>query len=363
MEILVSVLNKIRTLILTYYQHFNEENKLKAREIYLNQLDKFKLILQKHDIDQNISNDYNTKIVLNLEELFPQPETESDNSDQLSESDTSESEKTHKMVVTVAEFLGNASKLLPEFDGKSENLQSFLDGIALVELIKGDHEDAAVNLVKTKLKGTSRNLITTESTLQQIVTRLKSSVKGESVEVLTAKILNIKQLGKAANAYTKEIEDLTKSLQNAYINDGISAELSEKYSTQIAVKAMTKNCNNDRVKLVMEAGSFNNMNEAVSKFVASSTEATGLQNSILFTSKRNINYNKRGNVYNNRGYSRGRGGYNNRNSHYNNQQGRNSNFQRGRGSHRGQNHTNNYSNTPNNRNIRLTASEPPPENE
>lgn len=104
------------------------------------------------------------------------------------------------MAQTVTQFLGLASKLLPEFDGKPENLASFLDAIGLVDSIKETHEAVAVSLVKTKLKGTARNLINSETTLADIVAKLKVSVKGESVNVLTAKLMNIRQSGKNANA-------------------------------------------------------------------------------------------------------------------------------------------------------------------
>lgn len=104
LEILVSVLNKIRILILTYYKHFNEENKCKAREIYLDQLDKFKYILQKHGINSNVSSDYNTKVVLNLENFYPRSDSEVD-SEQPSDTDSEKSHKSQvKMPVTVAGF-------------------------------------------------------------------------------------------------------------------------------------------------------------------------------------------------------------------------------------------------------------------
>jgi len=353
-EILVSSINKIRALILAYEANFSQENKSQVQKIFTELIDKLKFVLDKFEISQDLPETYTTKVTVNLDGL-----SETSQSSEPSQSSDSDSDSTTgKMAQTVAQFLNNASKILPEFDGKAENLQSFIDAISLLELIKDSHEAVAVNLVKTKLKGTARNLITNETTLQQIISKLKASVKGESVEVLTAKILNIKQQGKAANAYTKEIEDLTKSLENAYITDGISPELSIKYSTQTAVKAMAKNCTSDRVKLIMEAGNFSDMNEAVSKFVASCTEASGQQNSILFY-KRNNNY-RRGSNYNNRGHYRGRGGYNNRRPNYNNNsnqqqynQNRNSNK-----SNRGYNNANSS-----NRNVRLVASNSIPEND
>ena len=126
-----------------------------------------------------------------------------------------------------------------------------------------------VSLIKTKLKGNTRNLIGEESTIKDIINKLKLTVKGESVEVLSAKIMNTRQNNKTANTYCSEIENLTKSLKNAYISDGLSCELASKYATQDAVKALAKNCTIDRVKLIMEAGQFNNMNEAITKFVNS----------------------------------------------------------------------------------------------
>lgn len=237
--------------------------------------------------------------------------------------------KHPNMPQTVVEFLSTASKLITDFDGKSENLRSFLDSLTLVDSIKETHESIAISLIKTKLKGTARNLISNETTIRDIIAKLQNSVKGESVEVLTAKIMNIKQNNKTANAYCSEIENLTKSLENAYISDGLSCELSAKYSTQIAVKALTKNCTIDKVKLIMEAGQFNSMNDAISKFVNSCTEATGQQNAILHYRQRQNNRNN--NFRRNFTSFRGRNNYtrNNSNNNYrysNNNNNNNNNY-------------------------------------
>jgi len=38
------------------------------------------------------------------------------------------------------DFINTASKLLPVFDGKAENLTSFIDALQIIESIKGEHE-------------------------------------------------------------------------------------------------------------------------------------------------------------------------------------------------------------------------------
>lgn len=205
------------------------------------------------------------------------------------------------MTQTIVEFLNTASKLVIDFDGRSENLRAFIDSLQLLNTIKGDNEAIAVSLIKTKLKGTARNLIENEGTILEIISKLRATVKGESVEVLTAKIMNTRQNNKTANNYCSEIENLTKSLESAYISDGLSCELANKYSTQVAVKALTKNCTIDKVKLIMEAGQFNNMNEAITKFVNSCTEATGQQNALLYLGRK---YNRPIDRRNNNQYRR-----------------------------------------------------------
>ncbi|XP_017466310.1 PREDICTED: uncharacterized protein LOC108359132 [Rhagoletis zephyria] len=185
------------------------------------------------------------------------------------------------MVQTVVEFIKTASSVLPEFDGKPENLHSFLDAPDILDQIKDDHEALAITMIKTKRKGTARNFISTENIIEQIKTKLKNAIKGESVEVLTAKLLNIQQRSKTANQYTAEIEKITRSLEGAYISDGLNPDLATRYSTQAAVKAMCKNCSNDKVKIIMQAGTFTTMNDAISKFTNSCTEITGSSNTIL----------------------------------------------------------------------------------
>lgn len=96
-------------------------------------------------------------------------------------------ERKPTMAQTVVEFLNTASELPIEFDGKPENLRSFIDSLSLLETIKGKHESLAVSLIKTKLKGNAKNLFSTETKINEIITKLKNTVKGDSVDVVLLK--------------------------------------------------------------------------------------------------------------------------------------------------------------------------------
>lgn len=294
LENLVLALESIRNLTYINFERVTKDHQKEALDIFWQLRDQLVKVLAKYNIQQEVSHSINEKISINIIEnppanLLTKLEAVSSETDCPITNSEIESEEEGEMTQTVVEFLSTAAKLVTEFDGKPENLRSFLDSLKLVEVIKGEHETVAVSLIKTKLKGNARNLIDTETTISEIITKLNRSVKGESVEVLAAKIMSIRQNNKPANSYCNEIEALTKNLENAYITDGLSAELASKYSTQTAVKALTKNCSIEKVKLIMEAGHFNNMNDAISKFIGSCTEATGQQNTILHFGQRPFN--------------------------------------------------------------------------
>lgn len=339
-KILKQSVKKIQVLFNIYYDNLTTAHKAAADGFYGDIREKFLYVASKKGIDITIPIYLHEKLNIELNE------TQEDNKvDKTLEDNKIRTEDViitdDNMAQTVIEFLNTATKLIPDFDGKHENLKSFLDALSLVDALKGTHEAVAITLIKTKLKGNARNLINNESTIQQVIAKLTSSVKGESVEVLSAKILNIKQNNKTANAYCDEIGILTKSLENAYISDGSSCEIAEKYSTQVAVRAMTKNCNNDTVKIIMKAGQFATMNEAIEKFVSSCTNASVRQNTILYSNRRQNNNYYRGNK---RPYH-GRGGYGNQdNSRYRNHNNNNNRGRRGQHFYRGNSYRGNNRN-------------------
>lgn len=318
---LFTTLEDIRVILNVHYSRLNTSHKAAADNFFLDVCQKLVNVLSRKKLDVTLPSTLHERVEYSDELRNLLLEVDSQASADEPQKSSTISDKVGDMPQTVTEFLGLAAKLVPEFDGKPENLQAFIDALNLLETIKETHEAVAVNVIKTKLKGTARNLITSESSIGEISQKLRVSVKGESTEVLSAKIMNVRQNNKSANVFVNELEELTKALSNAYIADGLPNALAEKYSTQTAVKAMTKNASNDRVRLIMASGNFGTMNEAVSKFVNSSTEIASSTSGVMYYNsgwKRSGNGRGRGRGYNNsRGHGRGnhRGrGYHNRNN-------------------------------------------------
>lgn len=278
--------------ILTETHLFEIENIFKGIKI------KLKAILRRLEISDPIPEDCTT--ILNLKIIEPESEEEE------SENNSKEkpgSSKDVKMPLSMIEFLNTASKLIPEYDGKPEELQSFLNALDLVNSIKDVHEQVAVNIIKTKTKGKALTAINSATSIETIKTALKQKIKTESVETITAKLMATKQENKDSNTFIKEIEELSEKLQNAYILDGSNPTAAEQYATKAAVKSIKQNARNHETKMLMKAGQFKTLDDAITQFVELSTES---QDTLA------INYVRSNNRY------RGRGRKNfNRNTHYN----------------------------------------------
>lgn len=211
-----------------------------------------------------------------------------------------ESSEEETMALTVSEFFNLASKLVPvQFDGSHANLQSFLDSLALLQANSEGHDERALAFVKTRLTGKARDLVTSEMSLDDISVVLKNNIKGESSRIVSAKLATFKQNFKDSNKYATEIESLANALKRAYISEGVPNAVAQSYATDATVKALTKNAASERTRLVMEAGTFTTVQEAITKLVSIESEAGNSAN-VLYTrqagNKHYHNRNSRNNV-------------------------------------------------------------------
>lgn len=252
-------------------------------------------------------------------------------------------ENTETMTNQVAldrEYVKQVSSSVPEFDGKKLSLNRFLTALRIVERTKGDQEDIAVEVIKSKITGTILYKVQNESTISGIINKLKDNVKGESPDVLKAKLLNIKQKGKTASQYATEMDNLRKQLEAAFIDDGLDPNNAEKFSTNESISAMIKNCEHEKLKVILEAGNFVTFNDVMGKYIHCSTEMTGSATTVLFQRGRN---NRGGSYPPQRGRGNGRGNYNSNNNNNNYNTNRNNN-RGGRGYNRGRNNSNRSNN-------------------
>lgn len=79
-----------------------------------------------------------------------------------------------------AKFINTYSKMIPEYDGRFENLQKFIDACELMDEGAKNFMATAVKLIKAKLGITPRSHITNEDTIVKIIATLKENIKADS---------------------------------------------------------------------------------------------------------------------------------------------------------------------------------------
>ena len=330
---LLKLYNNFTRILATNWTNLDEQQRYATKQIFLHVRDKVVRAYQALNVKYKIPISITGLIDINI--LDDDTETEEDESD--------------NMALGKVDFLNFASKLIPsQFDGSFTKLQSFIDSLTLLEINSVGNEDNALAFVKTRLTGKARTLISDNMTILDVINALKTGIKGESSKALSAKLLNTKQNCKDSIKFSNEIEDLASSLKLAFISEGVPSTVAETYTTDLTVKSLAKNSTSEKTKIIMEAGNFSSIQEAISKFVSVESEPNGN----VFVLKNSQSYNNK--RFNNN-YIRGRGRYGNNNSNF-------SNHQYQRGGYRNNNYRNQFQNNrqnqrQNTRNVRLCGTQ------
>ncbi|XP_033236585.1 uncharacterized protein [Drosophila pseudoobscura] len=179
------------------------------------------------------------------------------------------------------QYVKLVSSSIPEFDGSKQSLQRFLTALKITDRTNGDQEDLAIEVIKSKITGSILYKVQSEQTINGIIQKLNDNVKRESSDVIKAKISNIKQKGKTASQYTTDIDNLRKQLEASYIDEGLDADNANKFSTKESIAAMTRNCEHDKLRLLLEAGNFNTFNDAMEATVVAAIEEVTITAAII----------------------------------------------------------------------------------
>ena len=217
--------------------------------------------------------------------------------------------KGNKMVFDIK----TATSIVQTYDGAADNLDTFADAANLLKDYIGEGElETAIRFLKTRLTGKARlGLAEHLNTIDAIV----DDVKARCAEQLTpdnilAKLKGTKQ-NNDTNSLCDEINLLANKLKSVYVGQGIPDEVAKSMATKAGVDALINGSNSFETKLILKAGNFKTIQEAVQKVREHTpTTQSNNQNSTQVMAYGAHRYNNFGR--NNRG-RRGntRGGYSN----------------------------------------------------
>lgn len=241
--------------------------------------------------------------------------------------------------------------LIQMYDGAPQHLDAFIDSVNLFnDTVQSDFAAATaaqkqtaqvtvVKLVKSRLTGVARQVIAGADDLQGIIDAVKQHCESKiTSDNVLAKLKATRQKD-SIETFCNEVETLTTQLKSCYVREEIPANRANTMATKKGVEALISGSKNTDTKLILKAGTFNKINDAIQK-VMENNETTSNNNSPA-TNAQILT----GRVSHPRGRGtnhRGRGNYSNfyqhdRHVRYQNSPHNRGNFtnQRGHWSHRG----------------------------
>lgn len=217
------------------------------------------------------------------------------------------------------------TSLVNTYDGSPAQLNAFVDAVALYsdtvdaefQAATADQKAAAkatvVRFVKTRLIGSARQAIGELNDLQQIIAAIKLRCGAKiSADGVLAKLKAARQTSSTEN-FCETVEKLADDLRSAYINENIPADTAEKMATKRGVEALATGIKNPESKLIMKAGTFGKISDAVQKLQENeSREPSTSRPQIFHVRGHHIGYRGRGRGFSGRGNRpRGRNSFHN----------------------------------------------------
>lgn len=244
----------------------------------------------------------------------------------------------------VAFDIKQATALVQPYDGTAAGFDAFIDSVTfLKDFVQPNNMALAVRFIKTRLSGKARSGFPDDiDTIDALIGHIKTKCKDTTTpDIIVAKLNSTKQRGQITN-FCEEIEDLCNKLENCYIMQDVPENVAKKMTTKAGVTALINGINASETKLILKAGNFASIKEALQKAQECASDASTSQIFNVRNKQHNQRQNQRsdyrGNGFRGNGFNRNRNfrrnGFNSR-PHQNYNQPQRGRYQRGGYNNRG----------------------------
>lgn len=122
-----------------------------------------------------------------------------------------------------------------------------------------------MNFVKSRLTGVARQVIAGINDLPGILTAVRQHCEYKiTSDNLLAKLKAVKQKD-STEAFCNEVEKLTTQLRSCYLREEIPAARANTMAVKKGVEALITGIKNTDTKLILKAGTFNKIDDAIQK--------------------------------------------------------------------------------------------------
>lgn len=191
--------------------------------------------------------------------------------------------------------LKTGTALVDTYDGSPEKLDSFLDSIRLFsDLVNSTNADASAaaktaaqttvtRFIRSRLSGTARQAVPENANFDQIIAALKEHCSSKiTAENILAKLKNVKQTT-STESFCEEVENLSSKLKSVYISKQIPIDVATQMATKSGIDALISGSKSKDTKLILKAGTFTKLSDAVQKVQENDAQSSGELSQIFYT--------------------------------------------------------------------------------
>lgn len=236
--------------------------------------------------------------------------------------------------ISVTEYYRMASQNINRnYGGDPLQLEPFVNSIKLLQTIDAEKTHLAMlkTFVISKLEGKALQIINKEDSLDTILATLQAKIKPDNSDVILGRMITLKLGNMTARNFAREAELLADAFHRSLILEGATLDMANKMTVKQTVKMCKNNAKSSHVKSVLDATTFREPKDVISKLITVQDEQDMERQVLSF--HRHGNFRRGNNRFNNNGNFR-----NNNNSNQNFRQNNNNGYRgNGRGRGRGNN--------------------------
>lgn len=200
-------------------------------------------------------------------------------------------------------FLNTASSLLKPFDGKSDELDSFIRNINLIQQVAdGDLKPFFLEFVKGRITGTVGNACSSAISIDQLISTLRSTVKSESPRVVESRLDALYFDHRNLSEFSAEAEKIGNKYLDALVNEGCSRQFATQLTINKIVEICRKSARNDNIKCILASSTYQTHVDVLTKFrteISSFKKENQQRTSTLYNNNQTRYNNNNRNGFNN----------------------------------------------------------------
>lgn len=177
-----------------------------------------------------------------------------------------------------------ATAIVLPYDGSHGTLNTFIDSANLLkDVTEQNHLQTAIKFLRTRLTGKARlglpdNFATIDDLIKNVKSRCEEIVTPESI---LAKLKTTKQRGET-DSFCNDVDSLCSQLRATYIESGVPDEIAKRMTTKAGVEALTAGVTNNETKIILKAGNFSDVKQAIQKVAENATSTTNTAQLLTF---------------------------------------------------------------------------------